>query len=1117
VRVGLTLLGMCTRAGTAIDDVDEAASFSALQAALTTVGVDAEQQATLWKTLSALLWLGDVSYAGIDGDDDTSAPSDVEPLQRASALLGIPESERLQKVLCSRSVIGGRGSIYYSPRTPQEARSSTDAMVKTLYERMFAWLVSMCNASISGSKETMAASISVLDIYGFESYDSNTLEQLCINYANEKLQQYFVHNVLAQEQQAYAADGIKCAPVVFTDNQPTVDLISANPLGLFGILDEVCRLPQPSDEKFTEKVHSAHGDNQLLQAPRVSRKCKVSAREGFIIQHFAGSVVYTSAGFVSKNMDKLHDDIERVISSSEVAAWAHRSIEQEVTVGKSRKNKMSRTVVSRFRTQLDELMQCLADTSANYIRCIKPTALQEAGVFQPAYVLKQLRNNGTNEALELMHKGFPTRCPFEKLALRYREQMPEELRLLDSRSLCEALLDAIGVEKDEYAIGVTHVWFKAGKLALMDEVLSSPIADIVTRVRCWLARRRFWKAVVHVKAALRVVRCWRGLRAEKQLAKTVRVMVLINKAMVSRAVQIQQRTSACTVLQAHVRTAICRQGYLRVKASVVGVQSRARCAAQRRRYRRALGSARRLQHAWRVERRRRASQRQLRIKELSSTAIQRLARGWICRCRYRQTLEDKRLAEAAQLTAVVTIQTALRGYTSRCAFKNMLIETKAAKEEAEAEAARVTAEAAAKEEAEAEAARVTAEAAAKEEAEAEAARVTAEAAAKEEAEAEAARVTAEEEVARVAALKAKEAAAEAAHVAVKETVAEDSTAVAAVESSAGAANASITEAAAEEESDSTADFTAFIQRAGGTVARTSASPAVAAAGCSEAPSSLHESRSVEEMLPELEEQMETVQDIVHEVQQAVSQTRIEAIPESIAVDGSKQTTGSEAGRCDELMPMSQTTGSRRLSVCPGRLSIGGDLLLDRLTSNPEIDKEIEDFLAQNVALTTSPGSQTKVSGTSSDTQQPSETTASAAANGAELPSSATRAPLTPRSVNEKPAINDAQPELKPPPIVDVALSRSKITSTAGAVTKLPVRQSSFSSKLPMRRSNSSSTSKTDRRHTSIPKPVPGGGSSSSMIGRRVQTHKGMGTVRFRGATDFSSGEWVGVELDKAGK
>jgi myosin heavy subunit len=182
-------------------------------------------------------------------------------------------------------------------------------------------------------------------------------------------------------------------------------------------------MPQPNDEMFTSKLHTEHAENELLLAPRVSRKCKIGSSEGFIVNHFAGKVLYSSEGFVTKNMDKLHGDIETVIrSSSLVSAWAGRESEV-VSNGKRSKGKTS--VVSRFKLQLSELMECLGNTSANYIRCIKPTALQSPGVFDGAYVLNQLRNNGTNEALELMHKGYPTRINFETLAKRYRESMPE--------------------------------------------------------------------------------------------------------------------------------------------------------------------------------------------------------------------------------------------------------------------------------------------------------------------------------------------------------------------------------------------------------------------------------------------------------------------------------------------------------------------------------------------------------------------------------------------------------------------------------------------------------------------------------------------------------------------
>lgn len=231
--------------------------------------------------------LVDDRYQSVDGDDELSEPVNEAALENAAKLLGC-NPKMLQKAVCSRSVIGGRGSVYYRPRTADEAKTSTNAMVKSLYERLFDLLVQRSNQSINGpeDKSTAASSyISVLDIYGFESFDTNTLEQLCINFANEKLQQFFVHNVLAQEQQAYRADGIRCAPVSFQDNQPTVDLIEQAPNGLFGILDEVCKMPQPSDDMFTNKVHEEHSNTGESHLSRSTRK--MCARWPIVFSSFA--------------------------------------------------------------------------------------------------------------------------------------------------------------------------------------------------------------------------------------------------------------------------------------------------------------------------------------------------------------------------------------------------------------------------------------------------------------------------------------------------------------------------------------------------------------------------------------------------------------------------------------------------------------------------------------------------------------------------------------------------------------------------------------------------------------------------------------------------------------
>ena len=1108
-----------------IEGLDDAENFQQLRSALSTVNVGAEQQAVIFKMLSALLWLGNVEYGPDNGDDEASAPSNPDALSQAAQLLGV-NAAALQKALCSRCVVGGRGSVYYRPRTAAEAKICTDSMVKGLYGRLFDWVVGATNSSISGAGETACNYISVLDIYGFESYEINTLEQLCINYANEKLQQFFVQNVLAHEQEAYRADGVHCAEVTFEDNQPTVDLIEQSPTGIFGILDEVCRLPRPSDTDFTDKVHDQHAAHSSLSAPRVSRKCNVGKSEGFIVSHFAGKVLYSSAGFVAKNMDKVHEDVERLIGSSGIEFVASMQATEEPTEGgKGRKKKSRTTIVSRFSSQLSGLMEDLRGTAVNYIRCIKPTATQESGVFDCAYVLDQLRNNGTNEALELMHEGFPTRCPFDDLANRYRDKMPEALQSLDSRSLCEALLHAIGVDKSEYAIGVTQVWFKAGRLAFMDEVFRSPIDEIVTKVRKWLARHRFWKACAQIKGALRVVKFWRGVRARAQLVKAVRTMVVINKTMLALSATVKARTAAAVRTQSYARMAARRSEFLKLRSATAELQRCARASAQRRNYTVLRAGTMLVQRAWKARMGRVASRERAARRANAATVMQSMQRARIGRRVFKQLLHDKQVAECNASTA---IQTAARGRLARKEYRRMVEEAERIRkeEEARAEAARLAAEeaakiAAAEEEARiaamvAEAERIEQEEAARLAAEAEAARVAAEAeeaarvaaeqekatqriqnaargwacrkqyrqmvaerdarvaaekaeaeriaaeeaaalkaaeeaaaeeaAAKareeeeerqrQEAEAEAARLQAdEEEAARVAAE------AEAARLAAEEearVAAEAEAALAAEKAAAEAARQAEEEAAAadaarlaEEEAAAAAVAAAEAEAA---AAETAAAEAEAGDTTAEQPSedegTLERGESVEEMLPQLEEELNNVESLCKEISEASRPASQEA----------RASTGS---------PKRLSVGAnKRLSVGAGkRLSVGGPMLLDRLTA--EDDKAIQDFLELNYE-------------TINEIDSLLQTEDGAKRNSAvaiQPPAAANRSSLT-----------DLDPNVP---------SRPSISSTKSmpAATQLPARRDS-NSKLPVARSTSSMSrpvkagrtlsGRADRRSSEIP-------------------------------------------------
>ena len=452
---------------------------------------------------------------------------DPSQAERVCHLLGIPVSDFMRAVLRPR-VLAGREWVSQA-RTRQQALDELAALCKTLYEKLFGLLVDRINRALDrpSSKSTF---IGVLDIAGFEIFETNTYEQLLINYTNEKLQQFFNHHMFVLEQEEYAREGIEWDYVNFgLDLQPTIDLIETSgiAIGVLSCLDEECIMPKATDLTFTNKLNRLWaGELQPHEEPHPGREKYEPTRfeQGFVIQHYAGKVEYHTEGWLEKNKDPLNDNLARVLSSSAERYVASMFSEYSepvsnvsnainaFSVGKKRviKKGAFRTVGQRHKEQLCILMEQLQATQPHFVRCIVPNNHKKPGRIDVPLVLDQLRCNGVLEGIRIARLGYPNRLPFVEFRHRYEVITPGIIPhgYMDGRKACLRMVDALELDKSLYKIGTSKIFFKAGVLAELEERRDALLFDVFTKLqavaRMWTARRQM-KKILNRAVAIRTI------------------------------------------------------------------------------------------------------------------------------------------------------------------------------------------------------------------------------------------------------------------------------------------------------------------------------------------------------------------------------------------------------------------------------------------------------------------------------------------------------------------------------------------------------------------------------------------------------------------------------------
>ncbi|XP_061095329.1 myosin-7 [Conger conger] len=508
---------------TTVASIDDADELMATDEAFDVLGFTQEEKNSIYKLVGAIMHYGNMRFKQKQREEQAEADG-TEDADKSAYLMGLNSAD-LIKGLCHPRVKVGNEWVTKGQNV-QQVSYSVGALSKSVYEKMFLWMVVRINQSLD-TKQPRQYFIGVLDIAGFEIFDFNTFEQLCINFTNEKLQQFFNHHMFVLEQEEYKKEGIEWEFIDFgMDLQACIDLIE-KPMGIMSILEEECMFPKASDATFKAKLYDHHlGKSQNFQKPRI---VKGKPEAHFSLVHYAGTVDYNITNWLVKNKDPLNETVVGLYQKSTMkllsilfANYASADSEQAGKKGGKKKGSSFQTVSALHRENLNKLMTNLRSTHPHFVRCIIPNETKTPGAMENPLVMHQLRCNGVLEGIRICRKGFPNRILYGDFKQRYRILNPAAIpdgQFIDSRKGAEKLLGSLEIDHSQYRFGHTKVFFKAGLLGTLEEMRDDRLALIITgiqsRSRGVLSRLEFQKIVERRDALLVIqwnVRAFMGVK-----------------------------------------------------------------------------------------------------------------------------------------------------------------------------------------------------------------------------------------------------------------------------------------------------------------------------------------------------------------------------------------------------------------------------------------------------------------------------------------------------------------------------------------------------------------------------------------------------------------------------
>ncbi|XP_042689218.1 myosin heavy chain, skeletal muscle, adult isoform X1 [Centrocercus urophasianus] len=469
-----------------VPSIDDQEELMATDSAIDILGFTADEKTAIYKLTGAVMHYGNLKFKQKQREEQAE-PDGTEVADKAAYLMGLNSAELLKALCYPRVKVGNE--FVTKGQTVSQVHNSVGALAKAVYEKMFLWMVIRINQQLD-TKQPRQYFIGVLDIAGFEIFDFNSFEQLCINFTNEKLQQFFNHHMFVLEQEEYKKEGIEWEFIDFgMDLAACIELIE-KPMGIFSILEEECMFPKATDTSFKNKLYDQHlGKSSNFQKPKPA---KGKAEAHFSLVHYAGTVDYNITGWLEKNKDPLNETVIGLYQKSSVKTLAllfatyGGEAEGGPKKGGKKKGSSFQTVSALFRENLNKLMTNLRSTHPHFVRCIIPNETKTPGAMEHELVLHQLRCNGVLEGIRICRKGFPSRVLYADFKQRYRvlnaSAIPEG-QFMDSKKASEKLLGSIDVDHTQYRFGHTKVFFKAGLLGLLEEMRDDKLAEIITRTQ----------------------------------------------------------------------------------------------------------------------------------------------------------------------------------------------------------------------------------------------------------------------------------------------------------------------------------------------------------------------------------------------------------------------------------------------------------------------------------------------------------------------------------------------------------------------------------------------------------------------------------------------------------
>ncbi|KAE8296185.1 Unconventional myosin-Vc [Larimichthys crocea] len=592
-----------------IEGVDDEKDMEETRRTFSLLGLKEDFQLDVFKVLAAVLHLGNVEIRN-SGDKSSVPPSDPH-LQVFCELLDV-SLEELVRWLCHRRIVLVAETVV-KPVPKKRAVNARDALAKQIYAHLFDCIINRINRALQVPGKQHAF-IGVLDIYGFETFDINSFEQFCINYANEKLQQQFNLHVFKLEQEEYMKEDIPWTLIDFYDNQPVIDLIEAK-MGILDLLDEECLFPQGTDQSWLQKLFNYLEANPLFEKPRLSN-------EAFVIQHFADKVEYQCRGFLEKNRDALYEELVDIMRASKFPFLANFFQEEERNTANSKgikvrparpgvkpANKQLRTSVGdKFCSSLSLLMETLNATTPHYVRCIKPNDEKLPFEYDSRRVVQQLRACGVLETIRISAQSYPSRWTYIEFYSRYSILMShQEADRSDKKQTCKNVLQRLIQDPNQYKFGRTKIFFRAGQVAYLEKLrldrLRGACVTIQKHVRGWSQRRKY----LRMRQAAIILQEY--IRGKRTIRKTVSAATL-------------KQGWASVVIQRHWRGYRMRQIYLVVRVASITIQAFTRGWMARKRYKKMM-------------------------EEQKALVLQKYARAWLARRRF-QTM--RRLVINVQLS-----------------------------------------------------------------------------------------------------------------------------------------------------------------------------------------------------------------------------------------------------------------------------------------------------------------------------------------------------------------------------------------------------------------------------------------------------------------------------------